>query len=95
MNNEMNERLEALLHYDSREAYLAKVHEELAELQVAIHHFEADKISIYDLIKEIADVEFQLEKLKYLYRSRAIDDVMESHKEEIYNHIDRLTMGEI
>ena len=52
-----------LYQQDGVEKYTAKIVEELAELQVAVHHYNDNKIHIKELADEIADVHIQLNKL--------------------------------
>ena len=47
---------------------IRKTLEELAELQVAIHHSQDMKKVLMDVVGEIADVEIMLEQLKIIYK---------------------------
>lgn len=53
--------------------YLSKIHEELSELQVAIHHFRDQKVGVNDVLSEVADATIQIRKLMF-YLSEFNDD---------------------
>lgn len=52
-----------LVKYDDR--YFLKVCEELAEFQTALLHYNDGKVTLDDVVEEIADVYIQLEKTMY------------------------------
>jgi len=51
------------LHSIDKTAYFLKICEELGELQTAVLHYRDRKCEYLDVVKEIADVTFQLEKI--------------------------------
>ncbi len=71
------------LHDSDPANYFSKMNEELAELQVAVHHYRDDKIDYDTLIGEIADVKLQTEKLM-----RWLSDFNQETYNSIFIHVD-------
>lgn len=68
---------------EGHEKYIRKIQEELCELAAAISHFEDSKITMDELLNEIADVAVQQTKLVELLGSFEPEEVEDLHKEVV------------
>lgn len=50
----------------NKEQYKAKVVEELTEASLAFQHYQQGKVDRYELIDELADAQFQINKTLYM-----------------------------
>jgi hypothetical protein len=78
------------LRLDGKAKCFRKAKEELAELSVAIAHFEDGKGSMVDVMDEVADVHMQLEKLFYLVSDKN-KKIYLKQRQKKYNMLESMT----
>lgn len=91
MRTDAYDRMIALEMFDQEGAFELKIVEELMELALCMIHIKDEKTDVLDLAKEVADVEFQIEKIKHLYRNENLKEKVLVERAGILNHIDKLT----
>ena len=59
-----------------------KLHEEMAELTVAISHYREGRDSVFHIAEEIADVRHLLEQMEYLFDCEEVAELWLNYKKK-------------